>query len=420
MTLADTPGLIDAVRDRFAHVEACPFEGPRVFFENAGGSLHLKAVAESAAFYAGLPDNQGRANPASRALMAAIARGRADMARFFNAPGGQVLVGESGSELLFRLVRTAAMGAEAGGATIGSTLEHPALSSAMAHWADATGRPLIAVAHDDADGTVTAAAYRAALRPDLRVASIIHTSPVTGMAVDVAAIAAEIRAVAPDCLIVVDGIQHASHGAVDVAALGVDGYAISPYKMFARHGFGVAWASDRLTACAKEQLRGGPADAWELGTRDTGAYAAFSEVMAYLDWLGGQVSDATEPRARLQEAARAIAAHEGALTRAMLHGAGNQPGLAQLPGICLIGGDRVAGREGVISFALAGRDAAEIVAALGARGIRVHTRKADHYSGNVLRPLGLDSCVRVSICHYNTMAEVTRLLAAMREIASPA
>ena len=33
---------------------------------------------------------------------------------------------------------------------------------------------------------------------------------------------------------------------------------------------------------------------------------------------------------------------------------------------------------------------------LNERGIRTHTRKDDHYSGNVLHPLGLASCVRVS------------------------
>ena len=32
------PGLMDEVRNRFAHVDTCPFSGPRVFFENAGGS----------------------------------------------------------------------------------------------------------------------------------------------------------------------------------------------------------------------------------------------------------------------------------------------------------------------------------------------------------------------------------------------
>ena len=72
------PSLLDAVRARFLHVDECPFEGPRVFFENAGGALHLKSVAETSARYAGYPDNQDRDNAASRALMAAIEKGRAD------------------------------------------------------------------------------------------------------------------------------------------------------------------------------------------------------------------------------------------------------------------------------------------------------------------------------------------------------
>ena len=97
--IEDRPGLMEAIRERFAHVETCPFEGPRIFFENAGGALRLKSVIETSAAYAGYADNQGRDNPASRALMAAIDRGRADMRVFLNAPGGQVFVGESGTEV---------------------------------------------------------------------------------------------------------------------------------------------------------------------------------------------------------------------------------------------------------------------------------------------------------------------------------
>jgi len=54
------------------------------------------------------------------------------------------------------------------------------------------------------------------------------------------------------------------------------------------------------------------------------------------------------------------------------------------------------------------------------RQIRTHTRKADHYSGNILDPLGMGDCVRVSMCHYNTEAEVAKFLTAMQEIAGEA
>lgn len=74
-----TNGLLSEVRGRFAHVEECPFAGPRIYFENAGGALRLKSVIETSTAFAGHPDNQGRDNPASARLMAVIARGREDM-----------------------------------------------------------------------------------------------------------------------------------------------------------------------------------------------------------------------------------------------------------------------------------------------------------------------------------------------------
>jgi selenocysteine lyase/cysteine desulfurase len=301
---------------------------------------------------------------------------------------------------------------------LASTLEHPASRSAMARWADVTGRPLMLVPHDDAAATVTPEAYAAHVTPETRVVSIVHTSPVTGMAVDVGGVIAAVRAVAPEALIIVDGIQHASHGAVSLA--GADGYVVSPYKMFSRHGYGVAWASDRLTALPKEHLAGGPERNWELGTRDAGAYATFSDVVDYLDWLGGQVAETEDRRERLEAAGRAIAAQEARLLEAMLHGTGNLRGLAEMPGVRLIGPATAEGREGVISLWLEGMGSAELVDHLGARGIRVHIRKNDHYCGNVLSGLGREDCIRVSVSHYNTEAEVARFLAAMEEAVAQA
>lgn len=413
-----TPDLLDAVRARFAHVDTCPFSGPRVFFENAGGALTLKSVVETSGLYAAIPDNQGRDNAASKALMTAIDKARSDMRLFFNAPSGQVFVGESGTEVLFRLIRTAALGAGPGGTMLSTTLEHPASRSAMARWAEVTGRKHLLVPHDNATGSVTADDYLPFITPDVRVATIVHTSPVTGMAVDVGAIAAAIRKVTPDCFIIVDGIQHASHGAVDIAGLGIDGYAISPYKVFSRHGYGVGWASDRLTACPKETVIGGPATSWEMGTRDTGSYATFSDVVAYLDWLGSHFTKSDDRRARLEAAAAAIHGHEHLLAEAMVNGTGNLRGLKDIPGLHIIGGADNAKREGVVSIWLDGTPSEEVVSFLNDRGIRTHTRKADHYSGNVLSPLGLKDCVRVSFSHYNSLAEVAQFLTAMNEFTS--
>ena len=410
-----TAELLTDIRSKFAHVEECPFTGPRVFFENAGGALTLNAVVETSARFAAIPDNQGRDNPASAALGEIIAKAREDAALFFNAPEGKIVVGESGTELLFRMIADACLGSE-GGVVLGSSLEHPASRSACARWSEVSGKRHVLVEHDDATGVVSAEAYAAAVTPDVAVATILHTSPVTGMGMDVPAIAAAIRAVAPGAIIIVDGIQHASHGGIDITACDVDGYVISPYKVFSRHGYGLGWASERLSALPHDALIGAPAGSWELGTRDTGAYATFSDVVEYFEWLGGQLTDATEPRARIEAAAAAIHAHEAVLTTAMLQGTGNLPGLAEMPGVEIIGGVDNPAREGLVSFAVEGRPSVELVRALGDLGIRVHVRKADHYSGNVLAPLGKPDCVRVSLCHYNSEAEVAAFLSAMQRI----
>ena len=113
-------GLMDEIRARFAHVDGCPFQGERVFFENAGGSLTLKSVVQTSAFYAAIPDNQGRDNVAAAELMRVIAKAKDDMAVMFNKSSGQFFVGESGTELLFRMIRTAVVESADGGRVIGS------------------------------------------------------------------------------------------------------------------------------------------------------------------------------------------------------------------------------------------------------------------------------------------------------------
>ena len=405
---------ISDIRDRFAHVDSDPFTGPRVFFENAGGALTLKSVVDTTTRFAAIPDNQGRDNAAAHALGEIIAKAKSDMMTFFGARLGQVFVGESGTELLFRLIRTAAM--QTGpGAIIGSTVEHPASRSAAQHWAEAAGKRYVSVLHDDATGTVDAAAYAAQMTEDVRVATVLHTSPVTGMTNDVAAIIKAIRAVAPDAFVIVDGIQHACHGLIDLAEIDADGYVISPYKVFSRHGYGVAWASDRLSALQLETLKGGPHANWELGTRDTGAYATMSDVVSYFEWLGTGEGQ----REKILSAGAAIKTYERSLTDAMLFGTNDVPGLCASDDIQIVGGKDNPAREGLVTFASKSVNAGDIVAQLNAKGIRTHIRKADHYSGNILGPLGLESAVRVSVCHYNTLDEVAAFLSAMHDILNP-
>ena len=411
-------GLMQSIREKFMHVETCPFEGERIFFENAGGSLRLKSVVETSALYASYPDNQGRENEASKALVRSIENGKDKMRLFFNADRGDVIVGESGTELLFRLIRTAALELPREGTMLSSTLEHPASMSAMKKWAKNTQRNHIIVEHDDGLGTVDEKAYLKKLTSGVRVVSVVHTSPVTGMTVDLEKITREVRNIAPDCIIIVDGIQHSSHGAIDVQKYDIDGYVVSPYKMFSRHGYGVAWVSDRLCTLGKEQLVGGPSQNWELGTRDAGSYATFSDVVDYLDWLGSNFTNSESARERLEASSLAIKSHEQELVNLALHGSENLVGLIKNEQIEIIGDLASTSREGVVSFYLKNNPSSLIVEKLRQRKIRVHIRKDDHYCGNILKPLNQKDCIRFSICHYNSKAEVIEFLKAINEISA--
>ncbi len=408
--------LLDDIRSQFSQIDTCPVQGSRIFFENAGGALTLNKAVQTSASFAAVPDNQGRDNPGSHELVRVIDKAKQDLRVFMNAPTGQFFVGESGTELIFRLIMNACLGTAKDGVVLGSTVEHPATRSACARWAPISGKTHVLIAHDDDAGLVSAQAYAKQVTKNTRVATILHTSPVTGMGMDVKAIAKVIRAVNPDCFIVVDGIQHAAHGQININAYDIDGYVISPYKMFSRHGYGLAWISDRMAALPHDHLDGGPTENWELGTRDTGAYATMSDVVEYIEWLGSKLSISDDRRTRFEAAGKAIHDHEKDLTNAMIHGTGNLPGLAEMTNVRIIGGVNNPAREGLVSLYVDGIESRDIVARLNEAGIRTHLRKADHYSGNILDPLGIDSCVRVSMCHYNSITEVAQFLGVMKTI----
>ena len=410
-----SPELLAKIRDKFAFVEECPFVGERIFFENAGGALTLKSVVETSSKFAAIPDNQGRENAASKALMEIIQKAKSDAAELFGATSGQFFVGESGTELLFRLVRNAATSAKMGGNIVGSSFEHPATRSAAKYWASQTNREYVNVQHNDQNGHVTAELYSKIVTSDTRVVTILHASPVTGISVDLEAISKAVHSISPEALIIVDGVQYAAHGGITIDQYNIDGYAISPYKMYSRHGYGLAWVSDRLTKMNHEQLFDGPSENWELGTRDTGSYATISNVVQYLEWLGEKIENTESRSVKLYNAAKAIAAQETALTDLMINGVDNIKGLKDLPGVEIIGGLKNPCRSGLVSFRINGTSSHLLVDFLNDKGIRTHVRKADHYSGNILDPLGWEDCVRVSVCHYNSSEEIKSLLLALNE-----
>jgi len=107
---------------------------------------------------------------------------------------------------------------------------------------------------------------------------------------------------------------------------------------------------------------------------------------------------------------------------ALMFGTGNLAGLADLRGVVTIlgGTEQPRPRGGLVnSFTLDNPAPAcdNVSQAQRPRDPEPRVRKADHYSGNILTPLGLDAAVR-GLCAINSMDEVRALLTAMKDIAA--
>ena len=99
-----------------------PFRARASFFENAGGALTLNRWSRPRRPLPRFPTTRAAPTSAAEALMSVIADAK-DAARvFLNAPEGQIIVGESGTELLFRLSAPRSPG-RGGGVVLGSTVE---------------------------------------------------------------------------------------------------------------------------------------------------------------------------------------------------------------------------------------------------------------------------------------------------------
>ena len=417
------PDLMKDIRERFHHVDYCPVtKSPRIFFENGGGSLKLKEALAAGAEVEALPDQEGRDNDASRYLTHILEKGREDTHLFFGSDDlgeqrGQVISGETGTRLLYRLIRSVALAAPPG-PVISCTLEHPASLDSAKQWAESTGREWREVPFDTAIGAFDADHYSAAVTPDTRIATVIHTSQLTGFSVDLAAVARAVRSVAPDCYIIVDGIQHAPHGTIRVAEYDVDAYVFSPYKAYTRLSLGFAWIGERMIRVPHEHMLGKSEDVWELGSRDPAFYASQSKVIDYFCWIGEHFTNSGDRATQLRAGTAAMERHESALIDFILNGDQSAKGLLAMDNVAVIGRPSLEGREGIVSFNLKGVTAPELVRRFAERGIRVHARMSDAYSGHILAALGLPDCLRVSMCHYNTPDEVRRFLTVLTEIAA--
>ena len=246
-------------------------------------------------------------------------------------------------------------------------------------------------------------------RHRVRLVCVTHIPTNSGLVQDVAAIGAECRAAG--VLYLLDACQSIGQWPLDVAALGCDFLAASARKYLrGPRGAGFLYVSDRAL--------------------DQGLAPLFID-MRGADWVGEDRYLAVADARRFEnwefawalvlatgEAARYAKALGMDAIRARVIGLGQRL-REQLGGI-----DRVRvldrGSElcGIVSAAIDGRDPAELVSALRARGINTSAQKRE-YALLDYDDKGVTASLRLSPHYYNTEQEIDQAVAVIRELLQP-
>lgn len=394
---------IDWVRARFAALH-----GDWALLDNAGGSVPLTTVAmriseylcrwpvQLGASYAPSADAAQRQAEARRALAGLFATGGG------RPPDpGRVAIGASTTSLLSRLARSLAPALAPGDEIIVTDADHEAN---IGPWLRLQAQGLRirwwrirpdSMRLDTAD-------LDALLSDRTRLVCCTHASNLIGSALDLGPVVARARAVG--ALTCVDGVAFAPHRALAFDEWGVDWYAFSLYKVFGPH-CAVLCSSERgaarLASLNHEWLQPAePATRLEPGAWPYELAWGAAAVPEYLAALGAHHGSPAFPL---------IAAHEQALAGRLLDWLATRRGVRVI-GAAEVGPDRLP----TVSFIAAGRRPEDIVRC--ADGANIGIRHGHFYAPRLVEALGLDRAsgvVRVSMAHYNTLAEVDRLIRAL-------
>jgi cysteine desulfurase/selenocysteine lyase len=416
--LAFSDALMREVRERFLLVERDHHGRERLYFDNAGGSFRLKAAIERFAAIDAVPDNTERIHETALELQAVQARGWDDVRTILNAEGGSIFAALTASGAMFDMVR--AVAENVGGTNMVTTvLEHPSAYDAMALYAERTGRELRVARSNPETGGIDVDEIVRLVDANTCLLNVIYASNISGAKLDIEAIVRRAREVKPDLYIVVDAVQHAPHGLIDLQKTPVDGINLAPYKFFGCRGSGIAWMSERAAALPHHKLAGKKAGHWDLGSVAPWQFAVVSEIVDYVCWLGGHFSEATGRRELFAAGIVHIELHERALLAALLEGVDGQPGLRAMPGVrVFLDHPDLSRRDLILGIGFDGLDCTRAVHEYGLRGVTVYERTAASiYSKRMLDSFGLEGTVRVSPLHCNSMAEMARFLQVTQEIA---
>ena len=381
------------------------------YFDNAGGSLVLRPVAERIAEYLLTTSVQtGASYSHSQRASARVHEARTAIARFMNARRPEeIVLGASATMMMRTLAQAMATQFAPGDEVILTNFDH---ETNIGPWLTLRERGVVfkfwEINRESA--TIDLADLDALLGPKTKLVCVTHVSNILGTINPIRAIADKVHAAGAK--LVVDGVAYAPHRAVDVQALDADYYVFSFYKTYGPHFAVLCGRYDLLRELDnlyhyfydKDKV---PAKLEPGNTNYELAWGS-AGIVDYFDALGGGTGD----HAAITRAFADVAAHEAAIGEQLL------AWLRARNDARIIGdrGSDKATRVPTISFKVDGRDSAAIVRALDEKQIGI--RFGDFHSRRLVEALGLgngNGVIRVSMVHYNTPEEVDRVIAALDE-----
>ncbi len=402
---------------------------PVVYADNPGGTQVPRACIEAIAAYLSTSNaNTGGAFVTSRQSDEMLDEVHAATADLLNAADPREIVfGPNMTTLTFALSRAIGRTLRRGDEIVVTALDHDANVAPWLALAEERGA-VVRMSDVNLDTcTLDMDDLRAKITDRTRVVAVGYASNAAGTINDVATIVGWAREAG--ALSFVDAVQYAPHGPIDVQALGCDFLACSSYKFFGPH-LGILYGRlpllEELPAYKVRPATDEPPGKWETGTQNHECLAGLLGTYDYLAALGrATVPYAVRPyadrfagmtgrRLDLHAAMAAIQERERKLAEQLL------AGLATIPGAHVYGLTAPADlprRVPTVMLTAAGHTPRELAEGLAARGI--FAWDGNYYALNLMERLGLEpsgGALRIGLAHYNTPAEVDRIVAALREV----
>ena len=384
-----------ALREGAAH-----FDGP-------GGTQIPDQVADAMndALRSAL-SNRGRGTAAERRADDIVTGARQAMADLLGADARGIVFGRSMTQITMDIARTLAQNWGPGDEIVVSRLDHDADVRPWVIHAERAGATVRWAEFDPATGEMSPEDVLRHVTPATRLVALTGASNLIGTRPDLAAVGVGVHE--HGALFYVDGVHLTAHAPVDIAAIGCDFYACSPYKFLGPHLGVLAASPDLLETLPPDKLL--PAtnvvpERFELGTLP---YELLAGVIAAVDVLADLVPSEGDRRQRVLASMTALEDYEDALHARM------REGLESIPGIHLYSNAKH--RTPTETFTIDGHNPGEISAFLAERG--VNAPASNFYALEVSRWLGLGDAggVRVGLAPYSNDEDVDRLIAGLREL----